>query len=52
MVTGEHDMCWNKNEEFAATLRSKGIPTTVLSGGEVAEHDWNWWLKKWQAYLP
>jgi len=52
MVTGEHDMCWKKNEEFAAILRSKGIPHHLFVWGEGSGHDWNWWLKMANAYLP
>ena len=30
LATGEHDMCWDKNEKFAAILRAKGIRHDIL----------------------
>jgi len=51
MVTGEpRHVFWNKNEEFAATLRSKGIPHHLFVWGDGSGHDWNWWLKMANAY--
>lgn len=52
MVTGEHDMCWDKNELFARVLRSKGIPHQLYVWGDRTGHDWPWWQRMAQAYLP
>jgi len=52
LVTGEHDMCWNANEEFAALLRAKSIPHALYVWGNQTGHDWPWWLRMAQAYLP
>ena len=34
LATGEWDMCWNKNEAFAAILRSRGIRHELYVWGE------------------
>lgn len=52
LVTGEHDMCWDKNEQFAAILRAKGIPHALYVWGDNTGHDWPWWQHMAQAYLP
>lgn len=52
LVTGEHDMCWDKNEQFAALLRAKGIPHSFYVWGSGTGHDWPWWQKMADAYLP
>ena len=52
LVTGEHDMCWDKNESFARVLQSKGIPHHLYVWKDGTGHDWPWWRKMAQAYLP
>jgi esterase/lipase superfamily enzyme len=52
LVTGEHDMCWDKNERFAQVLRSKQIPHQLYVWRDGTGHDWPWWQKMAQAYLP
>ena len=52
MVTGEHDMCWDKNESFAQVLRAKGIPHQLYVWRDGTGHDWPWWQKMAEAYLP
>lgn len=52
LVTGDHDMCWNENERLAATLRAKGIPHHLYVWQNGTGHDWPWWLRMAQAYIP
>jgi esterase/lipase superfamily enzyme len=52
LVTGEHDMCWDKNESFARILSSKQVPHHLYVWGDRTGHDWPWWQKMAQAYLP
>jgi esterase/lipase superfamily enzyme len=52
LVTGEHDMCWDKNEAFARVLRSKAIPHQLYVWGDRTGHDWPWWQRMARAYLP
>jgi len=52
LVTGEHDMCWDKNEQFARVLREKGVPHALYVWRDGTGHDWPWWQKMAQAYLP
>lgn len=52
LLTGEHDMCWDKNEAFARALRAKGIPYHLYVWGDNTGHDWPWWQRMAQAYLP
>jgi esterase/lipase superfamily enzyme len=52
LVTGEHDMCWEKNEQFARVLREKGIPHALYVWRDGTGHDWPWWQRMAQAYLP
>ena len=52
LVTGEHDMCWDKNERFAQVLRSKQIPHQLYVWRDGTGHDWPWWQRMAQAYLP
>jgi esterase/lipase superfamily enzyme len=51
-VTGEHDMCWNANEEMAHIFRMKGIPHNLFVWGDGTGHDWPWWQKMAAAYFP
>jgi len=52
LVTGEHDMCWDKNEAFARVLGLKAIPHRLYVWGDGTGHDWPWWQRMAQAYLP
>lgn len=52
LITGDHDMCWNDNERLAAVLRAKGIPHQLYVWGNGTGHDWPWWQRMAQAYLP
>jgi esterase/lipase superfamily enzyme len=51
LVTGEHDMCRGDNERMSALFNAKRIPHSlhVWAG---SWHDWPWWQKMAQAYLP
>jgi esterase/lipase superfamily enzyme len=51
LATGEWDMCWSKNEEFAAILRSRGIRHELYVWGEQSYHDWPWWRPMARTYL-
>ena len=52
LVTGEGDICVDKNQEFAALLQAKGIPHHLFVWGNGSHHDWDWWLKMADVYLP
>jgi esterase/lipase superfamily enzyme len=49
--TGEHDICLRENERLSNLLTSKGIPHS-LHVWQGMWHDWPWWQKMAQAYLP
>jgi esterase/lipase superfamily enzyme len=51
LATGEWDMCWQKNEEFAAILRARGIRHELSVWGDQSYHDWPWWRPMARAYL-
>jgi esterase/lipase superfamily enzyme len=51
LATGEHDKCWNDNEQMAAMMRGKGIPHRLDVWGEQTGHDWPWWLKMARVYF-
>jgi esterase/lipase superfamily enzyme len=51
LATGEWDMCWNKNEAFAAILRARGIRHELYVWGEQSYHDWPWWRPMARTYL-
>ena len=50
-ATGEHDMCWDANEQFAAIMRAKGIPHELAVWGNHTGHDWPWWNKMAKVYF-
>ena len=49
--TGEHDICLRDNERMSNLLTAKGIPHS-LHVWQGMWHDWPWWQKMAQAYLP
>lgn len=51
LVTGEHDICRGENERMSHLLSAKHIPHSlhVWAG---SWHDWPWWQKMAEAYLP
>jgi esterase/lipase superfamily enzyme len=51
LATGEHDMCWNANEQMAAILRHKGIPFRLDVWGNGSFHDWPYWRDMIREYL-
>ena len=51
LATGEHDMCWDRNEQFAAILRDKGIRHEIHVWGDGSYHDWPWWRPMARVYL-
>lgn len=51
LATGEHDICRAANEHVAQLFASKQIPHSLHTWGG-AWHDWPWWQKMAQAYLP
>jgi esterase/lipase superfamily enzyme len=51
LATGEHDICLRDNERMSDLLSSKGIPHS-LHVWQGMWHDWPWWQKMAQAYLP
>jgi esterase/lipase superfamily enzyme len=51
LATGEWDMCWEKNERFAAVLRNKGIRHELYVWGDHSFHDWPWWQPMARMYL-
>jgi esterase/lipase superfamily enzyme len=51
LATGEWDMCWEKNERFAAVLRNKGIRHELYVWRDHSFHDWPWWQPMARMYL-
>lgn len=51
LATGEHDICLRENERMSNLLTSKGIGHSLHVWQEMW-HDWPWWQKMAQAYLP
>ena len=51
LATGEWDMCWEKNEKFAAILRARGIRHELYVWGDRSYHDWPWWRPMARMYL-
>jgi esterase/lipase superfamily enzyme len=51
LSTGEWDMCWEKNERFAAILRDRGIRHELNVWGDRSYHDWPWWRPMARVYL-
>jgi esterase/lipase superfamily enzyme len=49
--TGEHDICLRDNERMSDLLTAKAIPHS-LHVWQGMWHDWPWWQKMAQAYLP
>jgi esterase/lipase superfamily enzyme len=52
LLTGEHDMCWDKNEHLAGIMRAKSIPHNLWVWRDQTGHDWPWWQRMAQVYLP
>jgi esterase/lipase superfamily enzyme len=50
-ATGEHDICLRDNEHISNLLTAKGIAHS-LHVWQGMWHDWPWWQKMAQAYLP
>jgi len=44
-------MCWERNEQFAALLRAKGIRHEIHVWGDHSKHDWPWWRPMARTYL-
>jgi esterase/lipase superfamily enzyme len=51
LATGDHDICLHHNERMSNLLTAKGIPHS-LHVWQGMWHDWPWWQKMAQAYLP
>jgi esterase/lipase superfamily enzyme len=51
LATGEHDMCWNANEELAGIMRWKEIPVRLDVWGNQSMHDWPYWHQMIREYL-
>lgn len=51
LATGEHDICLRENERMSNLLTAKGIPNS-LHVWQGMWHDWPWWQRMAQAYLP
>ena len=51
LTTGEHDICLRDNERMSNLLTAKGIPHS-LHVWQGMWHDWPWWQRMAQAYLP
>ena len=51
LATGEHDICLRDNERMSDLLTSKHIAHSLHVWGGMW-HDWPWWQKMAQAYLP
>jgi esterase/lipase superfamily enzyme len=51
LATGEHDICLRENERMSDMLSAKGVPHS-LHVWQGMWHDWPWWQKMAQAYLP
>jgi esterase/lipase superfamily enzyme len=52
LATGEHDQCWQDNEQLAAIMRAKSIPHELYVWGDGTGHDWPSWLKMVRWYIP
>jgi len=51
LATGEHDICLRENERLSNLLTAKGVPNS-LHVWQGMWHDWPWWHRMAQAYLP
>ena len=51
LATGDHDQCWDANEQMARVLRSKNIAHRLDVWGNGTRHDWPWWQRMIQMYL-
>jgi esterase/lipase superfamily enzyme len=51
LATGEHDMCWNANEQLAGIMRAKSIPVRLDVWGNQSMHDWPYWHQMIREYL-
>jgi esterase/lipase superfamily enzyme len=51
LATGEHDICLRDNERMSNLLTAKGIPHS-LHVWQGMWHDWPWWQRMAQAYVP
>ena len=51
LTTGEHDICLRDNERMSNLLTAKGVSHS-LHVWHGMWHDWPWWQKMAQAYLP
>jgi esterase/lipase superfamily enzyme len=51
LATGDGDICLGDNERMSDLLTAKGIPHS-LHVWQGMWHDWPWWQKMAQAYLP
>jgi esterase/lipase superfamily enzyme len=51
LATGEHDICLRDNERMSDLLTAKGVSHS-LHVWQGMWHDWPWWHKMAQAYLP
>ena len=51
LTTGEHDICLRDNKRMSDLLSKKGVPHSLHVWQEMW-HDWPWWQKMAQAYLP
>jgi len=51
LTTGEHDICLRDNEHMSNLLTAKGVSHS-LHVWQGMWHEWPWWQKMAQAYLP
>lgn len=51
MATGEHDFCWQNNEQLASIMREKQMNHRIDVWGNGTGHDWPWWTDMVRAYL-
>jgi esterase/lipase superfamily enzyme len=51
LATGEHDICLRENERMSAVFSAKAVPHS-LHVWQGMWHDWPWWQKMAQAYVP
>ena len=51
LATGEHDICLRDNERMSNLHTAKGVSHS-LHVWQGMWHDWPWWQKMAQAYLP
>lgn len=51
LTTGEHDICLRENERLSNLFTAKRIPHS-LHVWQGMWHDWPWWQRMAQAYLP